>query len=216
MRARSIAFLAAIAVGSAGCMRLGARECCVECPAPAVVPALDPDGARLPAAVTGVADPRAWRVIAIHHSASAVGGAARFDVWHKAKGWDGVGYDFVIGNGTDTADGAIETTFRWTEQRDGAHVKGWNDLAIGICLVGNFEETDPTPAQMASLETLVRYLRRRFAVPRQRVVGHGQLGDTQCPGKRLSPKAIAAATDPDGAEAPPTPPNSVGAKKPPP
>src|SRR5437762_1245841 len=78
---------------------------------------------------------RAWSLIVIHHSASRVGGASLFDRWHRAKGWDGVGYDFVIGNGTDTADGAIETTFRWREQRDGAHVKGWNEMAIGICLV---------------------------------------------------------------------------------
>jgi hypothetical protein len=157
---------------------------------------LDPDAAGLPPEATGVANPRPWRVVAIHHSASAVGGAARFDGWHRAKGWDGVGYDFVVGNGTDTPDGAIETTFRWTEQRDGAHAKGWNDLAIGICLVGNFEETDPTPAQRASLVRLVRWLRRRFDVPRERVVGHGQLGDTQCPGKRLSVREIAAASDP--------------------
>ena len=115
---------------------------------------------------------------------------------HKARGWDGVGYDFVVGNGTDTADGEIETTFRWREQRDGAHAKGWNDLAIGICLVGNFEVTDPTPAQKASLVRLVRHLRRRFEVPPQRVVGHGALGDTACPGKRFSVREIVDASAP--------------------
>lgn len=146
--------------------------------------------------VTDVANPRAWSLIVLHHSASKLGGAARFDQWHRAKGWDGVGYDFVIGNGTDTADGEIEPTARWRKQTDGAHVKGWNDLAIGICLVGNFEETDPTPAQADALRTLVRYLRGRFAIPGERVVGHGQLGATACPGKRFSVRAVAAATDP--------------------
>jgi len=150
----------------------------------------------LSADVTDVANPRPWSIIVIHHSASKVGGASRFDQWHRAKGWEGVGYDFVIGNGTDTADGAIEATFRWKEQKEGAHVKGWNDLAIGICLVGNFEETDPTPAQMDALRTLVRHLRGRFSIPRERVLGHGQLGATACPGKRFSVKAVAAATDP--------------------
>ena len=157
-------------------------------------PALSSTG--LSAEVTDVANPRAWSLIVVHHSASQVGGAARFDQWHRAKGWDGVGYDFVIGNGTDTGDGAVETTFRWKEQRDGAHVKGWNGMAIGICLVGNFDDTDPTPAQMDALRTLVRYLRGRFGIPRERVVGHGQLGATLCPGKRLSVRDVAAATDP--------------------
>jgi hypothetical protein len=147
--------------------------------------------------VWDVASPRDWRVIAIHHSASREGGAARFDGWHKARGWDGVGYDFVVGNGTDTADGALETTFRWREQRDGAHVKGWNDLAIGVCLVGNFEEADPTPRQRETLARLVRHLRRRFRVPPERVVGHGALGATACPGKRLSIADLRAASAPD-------------------
>jgi len=149
--------------------------------------------------VWDVPSPRAWEVIVVHHSASREGGAARFDGWHRAKGWDGVGYDFVIGNGTDTADGAIEATFRWREQRDGAHAKGWNDLAVGICLVGNFEETDPTPKQMEALVRLVRHLRRRFDVPPERVVGHGALGATLCPGKRLSLPALRAASAPETA-----------------
>ena len=115
---------------------------------------------------------------------------------HKKKGWDGVGYDFVIGNGTDTKDGEIETTPRWTEQKDGAHVKGWNDVGIGICLVGNFENVDPTPKQLDAVVRLVRHLRRRFHVPPERVVGHGTLGATLCPGKRLSVRDLVAKSDP--------------------
>jgi len=165
------------------------------CPAPGGTPSSSPGGG-LPTDVTDVASARAWSLIVVHHSASKVGGSARFDEWHRAKGWEGVGYDFVIGNGTDTADGFIETTFRWREQKDGAHVKGWNEMAIGICLVGNFEETDPTPAQLDALRTLVRHLRGRFRIPRERVLGHGQLNATACPGKRFSVRAVAAATDP--------------------
>src|SRR4051812_248280 len=39
---------------------------------------------------------RPWRWIVIHHSASPSGSMAIFDKEHKAKGWDGVGYHFVI------------------------------------------------------------------------------------------------------------------------
>ena len=161
------------------------------------VPYADADTPALPREVTDVTHPRAWAVIVVHHSASREGGAVRFDGWHKARGWDGVGYDFVIGNGTDTADGAIETTFRWKEQRDGAHAKGWNDLGIGICLVGNFEDSEPTPKQMESLVRLVRHLRRRFHVPPERIVPHGSVNPTQCPGKHLSILALVAASAPE-------------------
>ena len=160
-------------------------------------PYADADTPDLPRDVFEVARPRAWRVIILHHSAGKVGGAVRFDGMHKARGWDGVGYDFVVGNGSDTADGEIETTFRWREQRDGAHAKGWNDLAIGICLVGNFEETDPTPKQAAAVARLVRHLRRRFSVPPERIVGHGVVGATQCPGKRFSIPALVTASAPE-------------------
>src|SRR5438270_9583625 len=46
-----------------------------------------------------------WTCIVIHHSASEEGGADRFDEWHRQRGWDELGYHFVIGNGTDTAMG---------------------------------------------------------------------------------------------------------------
>ena len=159
----------------------------------------DADTSFLPAAVAGVAAPRPWKVIVVHHSATESGGAARFDALHKAKGWDGVGYDFVVGNGSDTKDGEIEVTPRWTTQADGAHVKGWNDVAIGICLVGNFETADPTPRQLDALVRLVRHLRRRFHVPAERVVGHGKLGATLCPGKRLALADVVAKSDPEKA-----------------
>ena len=156
----------------------------------------DADTTALPAAVAAVGAPRPWKVIVVHHSATERGGAVLFDKMHKDKGWDGVGYDFVIGNGSDTKDGEIEVTPRWTGQTDGAHVKGWNDVAIGICLVGNFETADPTPKQMEALVRLVRHLRRRFHVPPERVVGHGKLGATLCPGKRLPMADVVAKSDP--------------------
>jgi len=157
--------------------------------------AADPDIAALPPE-TAVEPARPWTVIVVHHSATARGGAALFDKMHKERGWDGVGYHFVIGNGTDTGDGAVEVTFRWREQRDGAHAKGWNDVGIGICLVGNFENTDPTAQQTASLVRLLRHLRRRFGIPAERVVGHKALNPTLCPGKRFDLAAFVAASAP--------------------
>jgi len=145
---------------------------------------------------------RHWTAIVIHHSATATGNAEIFDRWHREQnGWDGVGYDFVIGNGSDSADGAVEVTFRWEQQRTGAHCGGtpdnWaNEEAVGICLVGDFTQSGPTPAQLRSLTRLVRFLQQRYGIPPRRIYGHGTTPGariTECPG-RFFPMAQFKAT----------------------
>jgi N-acetyl-anhydromuramyl-L-alanine amidase AmpD len=134
---------------------------------------------------------RPWRYIVIHHSATPTGSADEFDRMHRAKGWDELGYHFVIGNGTGSGNGEVEIGGRWTKQKHGAHAKipghpEYNDVGIGICLVGNFDVTRPTEAQMASLAKLVRFLMDRYGIPRAHIYGHGQLKPTDCPGKNFN------------------------------
>lgn len=62
----------------------------------------------------------------------------------------------------------------------------YNDVGIGICLVGNFNERHPSGAQMESLGRLIRYLMDRYGIPLGHVYGHGQLKPTDCPGRRFS------------------------------
>ena len=133
---------------------------------------------------------RAWQFIVVHHSATATGSATEFDRMHKAKGWDELGYHFVNGNGTGTGDGEIEVGSRWPKQKHGAHTKvaghpEYNDLGIGICLVGNFDVTHPSEAQMQSLARVIRFLQDRYGVPRSHIYGHGQLKATDCPGRNF-------------------------------
>ena len=136
-----------------------------------------------------------WQCIVIHHSASDVGGADRFDQWHKARGWDGLGYHFVIGNGTDTPDGRVEVGLRWDEQARGAHCKTpdefYNLHGIGICLVGNFDNYSPTEAQMKNLLRLCRFLCKRFNIPPDDIYTHGGItGKTDCPGSNFDVNAF--------------------------
>ena len=56
-------------------------------------------------------------------------GRDEIDSWHKARGWSGIGYHYVI-----RRDGRIESG-RPVEQA-GAHASGYNANSIGICLVG--------------------------------------------------------------------------------
>lgn len=136
-----------------------------------------------------------WTAIVIHHSGTKNGNTAIFDKWHReGKHWEGVGYHFVIGNGSNSNNGKVEVTYRWKKQVTGAHCGGtprnWaNKDGIGICLVGNFNQTQPSIAQMQSLVRLVRFLQMRYRIPKNRIYGHkdtpGAGTVTECPGKNF-------------------------------
>lgn len=130
-----------------------------------------------------------WRYIVVHHSATVTGNAAEFDSLHRGKGWDELGYHFVIDNGQGGADGLIEVGSRWPMQKWGAHCGGtpdneYNEYGIGICLVGDFTSAMPTAAQQASLRELLAYLMTAYNIPAARVIGHREAPNakTDCPG----------------------------------
>lgn len=125
--------------------------------------------------------------IVVHHSATRTGSAAFFRVLHRGLNrWNDIGYHFVIGNGTLTGDGTVEKgrALPFT----GAHAKGGNTDSVGICLVGNFNETDPTPEQMQSLGNLLHKLMDRYGIGREGITVHRNVkgSSTECPGSRLT------------------------------
>lgn len=131
-----------------------------------------------------------WEYIIVHHSATDTGSSADFNKAHMQRGWKGVGYHFIIDNGTSgKADGQIETSPRWIKQEDGAHCKAdkMNERGIGICLVGNFSDDGVSRAQMDSLVYLVNTLRNYYHIPKNKILGHGEVpgAQTECPGKRF-------------------------------
>ena len=135
-------------------------------------------------------DSSKWEYIVIHHSATEVGNAELFDKGHRRRGfWNGLGYHFVIDNGTaGTRPGEIETSHRWLHQMDGAHCNAMdmNQKGIGICLVGNFDEEKVSPAQFNSLVWLIRQLQAKYHIPAHRVLRHHDVpgkNGTHCPGK---------------------------------
>jgi hypothetical protein len=144
------------------------------------------------------AEPRGWKYIVLHHSATAKGSVATIDEAHRQRRdadgdpWRGIGYHFVVGNGRGMDDGAVEPTFRWREQCDGAHagVPPFNELGIGVCLIGNFETQQPTAAQVKSARRLVRALQDQFGIDNDRVLTHRDLKATACPGSFLSVEQI--------------------------
>ncbi len=128
-----------------------------------------------------------WHCMICHHSGLNTGNATTYDRAHRRRGMEnGLAYHFVIGNGVDSRDGHIEIGQRWLRQINGGHVQSeqLNEVAIGLCLVGNFEQTRPTPRQLAATLELIGCLRELLG-PRLRLVSHTEAhpGHTRCPGR---------------------------------
>ncbi|MFT3782708.1 MAG: peptidoglycan recognition family protein [Nibricoccus sp.] len=129
-----------------------------------------------------------WKMIICHHSALEKGNAAVYDRDHRKRGMEnGLAYHFVIGKGIDSGDGEIEIGNRWYRQIKGGHVRDdkINEIAIGICLVGNFEKHKPTDRQIAALKELLIYLRDEVVGAPVIFMVHTEAdpGHTECPGK---------------------------------
>ena len=91
--------------------------------------------------------------------------------WHLKRGWSDIGYNMVI-----RRDGRVEIG-RPLDYR-GAHVRGHNSVAIGVCLIGGVNSTNQpednfTPEQWDSLELSLRWMRRVW--PDAQIVGHNEL-----------------------------------------
>lgn len=111
------------------------------------------------------------------------------------NGWSDVGYHFVIGNGTFSGDGEVEEGRpSWAR---GAHARGGNADSLGICLVGNFDESTPTARQIRSLGRLLRKLLRIHDLAPDDVILHREVRTcrTACPGRNLDRAAILALLD---------------------
>ena len=96
--------------------------------------------------------------------------AADIHRWHKEKGWDGIGYHYVI-----CVDGKLEhgRPEYWT----GAHAKGHNVNTLGVCLIGRGEFSDK---QWLVLDTVIHQLLAKY--PTAQVLGHNEISRKSCPG----------------------------------
>lgn len=116
----------------------------------------------------------ATKYIVVHVTATpptADIGVKEVRVMHKARGFNDIGYHFVI-----RRSGKVETGR--PEGDIGAHVAGFNSISIGVSLVGGVDargqpQHNATPEQMAALEALLLELTARH--PQAGVCGHRDL-----------------------------------------
>lgn len=100
--------------------------------------------------------------------------------WHKKRGWNTIGYHWVIDRDGSVAKGRDEATV-------GAHAQGHNEGSIGICLIGGHgsSENDPfaknfTPEQDMKLRELIEGIQSRTTI--HRIRGHNEVAAKACPG----------------------------------
>lgn len=90
---------------------------------------------------------------------------------HLKFGWDGIGYHKII-----TKKGVVENGR--PEYWKGAHVFGFNDVSLGICLIGkrNFNTS-----QLNALKKILKLWKSRY--PEAKVLGHNDFPNTKktCP-----------------------------------
>ena len=116
---------------------------------------------------------KATTMIILHCSATREGQdvkAKTIKQWHKDRGFDDIGYHYVI-----DLDGTIEKGRE--EDLVGAHCKGHNATSIGICYVGgcdkNMKPKDTrTPEQKRSMLSLVRKLVNKYKIPVTQIWAH--------------------------------------------
>lgn len=119
--------------------------------------------------------------IIVHCTATAEGKdfkAADIDRWHKAKGWDGIGYHHVV-----DLDGTVEPGR--PESKVGAHCLKHNTNSIGVVYVGGVASDGKTPKdtrtpqQKAALVKLLTELKHRY--PNASIHGHRDFAAKACP-----------------------------------
>lgn len=117
--------------------------------------------------------------IIIHHSATIQGNVEIFQRCHRERGWEDIGYHFVITNGNSGPDGEIQ--IGRPLEKIGAHAKGRNHNSVGICLVG---EDQFTAKQKDSLIRLLAKLCAEYnlEISEKTIQAHHE----RCPGQGLT------------------------------
>ena len=130
------------------------------------------------------------RHITVHHdgmrpftNASVTAAAARLEIIRRAhlnRGWADIGYHFAIDRGGRSW---ACRPLGW----QGAHVADCNPGNVGIVVLGNFDEQQPSRAQVMALKKLLGEVQTAYRVPARNVRSHQEWPSarTACPGRNL-------------------------------
>ena len=169
----------------------------------------DTTGCRRPDAEYNFSTPQA---IVVHHTASSnsyseaevpgvITGHCIFHV--NGRGWDDLGYNFMVDRFGNVWEGRTASK---TAAIQGAHTAGFNSKTQGVAMMGNFETSAPSSSHLSGLRGILNWLTGWHSVdPTGQVtliagstnnggweggepitvpsiIGHRDLGSTNCPG----------------------------------
>lgn len=104
---------------------------------------------------------------------------AMIQSWHKSRfNVDKIQYHYVI-----FPNGTIKHTRK--DEEVTWHCGNYNKDSIGIALVGDFEQEEPTIDQLRALRDLLVRLCKEYSNEAESIVTHRNLSPTLCPGKNL-------------------------------
>lgn len=122
----------------------------------------------------------------LHHTASnskyyhGAGGMRQIQRDHMyGRGWYDIGYSWVYDPWNKT----------WYEARgfgvSGAHTEGYNQVAHGFCIMGNFQTADVDATDLKNIARFVGDAHKAGHGPAEFTGGHRDVGSTTCPGDHL-------------------------------
>jgi N-acetylmuramoyl-L-alanine amidase len=114
-----------------------------------------------------------WIGVIIHHSFSS---DTQLDNWKaikeyhiKKRGFRDVGYHF----GIEYINGKLEYQIGRALDWNGAHCIGCNQTHLGICLVGCYDEKEPSQEQYQAIIDLIKLLKKYFDI--KEIFGHREM-----------------------------------------
>ena len=125
--------------------------------------------------------------IYVHHSYSRFGDAEEIDIWHRARGFNKIGYNAVVSVGEkdirpDVGFPAGIIQLGRSINKVPATVRGDNSHSIGICVVGNFdiqdenddpgEKPDAGGVREKALGLIAATYCKKLDLPVRQVLGH--------------------------------------------
>lgn len=126
------------------------------------------------------------RSVIWHHSLSADASVEIVRSWHEARGFEDIGYHFLI-HSDGTTDAGRDLRFV------GAHAIRRNGASIGVCLMGDFGKLPPTSKQIGAAQRLYHELCRHYGYALG--IEFHRVWPNPCPGPLLDRKAFRAALE---------------------
>lgn len=125
------------------------------------------------------------KFVIVHQSATKKSETSfeKIKKFHLYQGMGNIAYHYFI-----EANGRLKKGRNESTQGTHTRASSMNTKSIGICLAGEFNSETPEPAQLLTLELLLKNLSTKYKFKKQNILGHREVygSATECPGDSLN------------------------------